>query len=87
MLCQPRDVGSSLVPNGCANTSSLKWNVPEVLHHCSSFGASSSGKATMGEDIRETCISFIFLRSWIISMVMLQTLRADASFFAERPMG
>ena len=29
MLCQQRDVGSSLLPNSCANTAELKWNVSE----------------------------------------------------------
>ena len=29
MLCQQRDVGSSLLPNSCANTAKLKWNVLE----------------------------------------------------------
>ena len=29
MLCQQRDVGSSLLPNSCANTAKLKWNVSE----------------------------------------------------------
>ena len=57
MLCQHRHVGSSLLPNRCASTAKLKWNVSEVLHRCSSFGASGSGKATMVvEDIREVCI-------------------------------
>ena len=29
VLCQQRDVGSSLLPNSCANTAKLKWNVSE----------------------------------------------------------
>ena len=29
MLCQQRDVGSSLLPNSCANTAKPKWNVSE----------------------------------------------------------
>ena len=35
------------------STAQIQWNVSEVLHHCSSFGVSSSGKATnsRGKDI------------------------------------
>ena len=29
MLCQQRDVGSSLLPNTRANTTKLKWNMSE----------------------------------------------------------
>ena len=29
MLCQLRDVGSSLLPNSCANAAKVKWNVSE----------------------------------------------------------
>ena len=70
MVRQQRDVGSSLTPNSCASTAKLnKWNVSEVLRHCSSFGANSSGKATnsWGKDILEACNSFTFFRILIIS--------------------
>ena len=52
-----------------ANMLKLKWIVPEVLqlHHCSSFGASSSRKATNDRRkvIQKACTRFIFPRIWI----------------------
>ena len=47
------------------------WDVWEVLHHCSSCGASSSGNVTSdgGEYIWEACISFILLRFGVIWII------------------
>ena len=45
-----KTVGSSGLSNSCANIVNPSWRMSQVLHHCSSFGASIFDKATNDEE-------------------------------------
>ena len=76
-------------PNSCASMVNPKWNMPEVLHHCSSFGASSLGKTTnhMGKDIQEACIGFVLFRFEQHIQLVLQNSFHSCSIFKSFTVG
>ena len=66
MLCQQRNVGSSLLPNSCANTAKLKWNVSEYSTTAAALEQAVQVRRPWWEVFeRFACVTF--LRIWVES--------------------
>ena len=64
MLCQQRDVGSSLLPNSCANTAKLKWNVSEYSTTAGALEQAVQVRRPWWEVFEKVAFG-TFLRIWI----------------------